>query len=186
MSTPIHIPVILGPARAERQSELVARAVVELMRAHSELTTELVDVRDHLTAAATLPPWGPAGTETTPTAWQSIVQKADALLLVTPEYNRGYPGELKLLLDTLYEEYTDKPIGLVGVSSGMFGGARVVDHIKPVLIELGLHPVRPAAHVMKVADAFAEDGTFKNEKTAAGIEKTIAALVAFTKKLQRY
>jgi len=62
------------------------------------------------------------------------------------------------------------------VSAGTLGGARVVDHIKPVLIELKLHPVKEAVHISKVAEVLAEDGTFANDKTPEYIMKMVTEI----------
>lgn len=64
--------------------------------------------------------------------------QADGIVIVTPEYNRGYPGLLKYVLDTNLKEYIHKAVGICGVSAGGFGGARVIENLLPVLRELGL------------------------------------------------
>ena len=66
------------------------------------------------------------------------MNRADALVLVVPEYNHGYPGLLKHVLDTNLKEYIHKAAGVVGVSAGVFGGARAIQNLIPVLRELGL------------------------------------------------
>ena len=64
--------------------------------------------------------------------------RADGLVIVTPEYNHGYPGLLKHALDMCLEEYIHKAVGVCGVSAGPFGGARMIQSLLPVLRELGL------------------------------------------------
>ena len=59
------------------------------------------------------------------------MNRADALVLVAPEYNRGYPGLLKHVLDTNLKEYIHKAAGVVGVSAGVFGGARMIQNLHP-------------------------------------------------------
>jgi NAD(P)H-dependent FMN reductase len=160
-----HIPVVLGTAREGRASEAVAKAVVAIIDNMEGHSSELVDVRDHVTAAVTVPPWGVGGANEHPTAWKAIVEKSHALVLVMPEYNHTIPGELKLLLDSLFASYAGKAVGLVGVSAGTLGGARVIDHVKPVLIELKLHPIKASVLVAKVGEAMAADGSFVDPKT---------------------
>jgi len=106
------------------------------------------------------------------------------LVIVTPEYNHSFPGELKLLLDSLHDSYLGKTVGLVGVSSGTLGAARVVDHIKPVLVELKLQLVKQAVHISKVGEAIAEDGTFANEKTTEYVEKMVQEISVLADALQ--
>lgn len=159
-----HIPVVLGTARAERSSEKVAHAVANIIESMDGYSTELVDVKDHVSEAITIPPWGTGGADEKSTAWKEIVEKSHAIVLIVPEYNHSFPGELKLLLDSLWDDYKDKAVGLVGVSKGTLGAARVIDHIKPVLIELKLHPIREAVYVAKVKEAVDDNHSFTDDK----------------------
>jgi NAD(P)H-dependent FMN reductase len=70
--------------------------------------------------------------------WRDAIVRADGLIIVTPEYNRGYPGTLKAVLDLLLREYIHKAVAFVGVSAGPWGGTRVVEAMLPVARELGL------------------------------------------------
>jgi NAD(P)H-dependent FMN reductase len=63
---------------------------------------------------------------------------AAGLVIVSPEYNHGYPGSLKAVLDLLLREYVHKSVALVGVSAGPWGGTRVVEAMVPMVRELGL------------------------------------------------
>lgn len=175
-----HIPVVLGTARAGRASEGIAKAVVDLINAMDGYTSELVDVTDHIKEAVTVPPWGAGGANEAPTEWKAIVERSHALVLVTPEYNHSIPGELKLLLDSLWDSYVGKAVGLVGVSAGTLGAARVIDHIKPILIELKLHPIKEAVHISRVAQAIADDGTFADDKTAEYTQKMVEEISALS------
>jgi NAD(P)H-dependent FMN reductase len=159
-------------------SEPVARYIISVLEERDDVSTELVDVRDHLQTAITIPPWGEGGADEVGSAWKNIVEKSAALILIIPEYNHGYPGELKLLLDSLWSEYKGKPVAMVGVSKGTLGGARVLDHIKPVLVEMHLQPIRESVSFSKVGEAFNEDGSIKNEKTTEYVQKVVTDLVA--------
>src|SRR5205823_2026923 len=70
--------------------------------------------------------------------FSATIPRCDGLILVTPEYNHGYPGLLKHALDMYLEEYIHKAVGICGVSAGLFGGARVIEGLLPVMRELGL------------------------------------------------
>lgn len=150
------VAIVLGTARAKRESEKIAQLPLTILNADGRTEPVLVDVRDHLASSHTVLPWDVQGTEHVVTPWKELALQARGFVFVVPEYNYGYPGELKLLLDTLYREYRNKPVMLCGVSSGRFGGARVVEHLKPVLIELGLIPVNPALHVIEVGSFFTD------------------------------
>jgi NAD(P)H-dependent FMN reductase len=77
-------------------------------------------------------------------------------VVVTPEYNHSFSGLLKHVLDSCLKEYIHKAAGIVGVSSGAFGGSRVIEHFQPVLRELGLVSIFwdiNFAHIDKVFDS---------------------------------
>lgn len=174
----IHIPVVIGTARIDRESGKVANAVTGIINSRDDASAEVVDVRDHVTEAVTIPPWGADGANESPTAWSEIIKCSQALVLVIPEYNHGYPGELKLLLDSLWEQYRGMPVTLVGVSRGALGGARVIDHIKPVLTELHLHPIRESVLFSRVDESFNDDSTLKDDSTVQYIHEVITRLVS--------
>ena len=70
--------------------------------------------------------------------WRDAIIRADGLVIVTPEYNHGYPGTLKAVLDLLLREYVHKAVAFVGVSAGIWGGTRVIEAMVPMVRELGL------------------------------------------------
>src|SRR4051812_25163523 len=114
MDEKLFIPVILGTPRKNRNSEHVANWVCRKMRDRPELETQLFDVRDF-----DLPRDG-YGTEIAGDfpEWQNAIIRADGIVIVTPEYNHGYPGALKSVLDLLLKEYIHKAVAFVGVSAG--------------------------------------------------------------------
>jgi len=171
-----YIALVLGTARRERQSEKVAKYLLTLFESEEDVSVTFVDVRDHVKAPETIPPWGEKGTEHTPTKWQSIAKQSDVFVFVIPEYNHGYPGEWKLLVDSLYEEYAGKEAFVVGVSNGTFSGVRVADHVKPVLVELGLVVQRSALYIGHVDDVFEEDGEPRDEKLRERASKFITTV----------
>lgn len=68
----------------------------------------------------------------------NLVNDSTAFIIITPEYNHGYPGKLKSLLDCAFNEYKGKPVLLGGVSDGPFGGARAIENLSPVMKCLSL------------------------------------------------
>ena len=129
---PLYIPVILGTARKGRASENVARFVLGEVAKREGVETELLDIRDLDLAA------DDEGESVKDADFSAKMNRADALVVVVPEYNHGYPGLLKHALDSNLKEYIHKAVGLCGVSAGGFGGTRVVQNLLPVLRELGL------------------------------------------------
>jgi len=96
-------------------------------------------------------------------AYTEIVEWADAFIIVIPEYNHSFPGSLKQLLDKEYEFYRRKAVGLVGVSNGGWGGTRAVEHIKPVLNELGLSMPKTAMYFPRVSEIIDNDSKVLDE-----------------------
>src|SRR5947209_14286962 len=132
MDSPLFIPVILGTARQGRESEHAAQFVFERVKARAGVETELIDVR-------TLPmKLDDAGEQMKDPKFSATIERCDGLIIVTPEYNHSFPGLLKHALDMNLEEYIHKAVGICGVAAGVFGGARVIDSLLPVLRELGL------------------------------------------------
>lgn len=86
------------------------------------------------------------------------VEAADAIVIVTPEYNHSIPGALKNLLDHLYPEYEDIPFSYATVSGGGFGGVRALSHLHDITLELNAHP-GPDLPISNVADVFDDDST---------------------------
>ncbi len=154
-----YIPIILGTAREGRQSEKVAKFVLGELK-DAKIETELLDVRDYRVSAT-----DNSKKSASAKKLASKISKADGLIIVSPEYNHGYPGELKMMLDLLYEEYAGKPLGIVGVSSGPLGGARMVEQLRLVAIELHMHNIREALYFSGVKDLFDELGELKEKET---------------------
>lgn len=72
--------------------------------------------------------------------WRQIVKDSDAFIWITPEYNRSYGAPLKNAIDWLYAEWNRKPVGIVSYGSAM--GARAIEHLKNVAVELQMAPNR--------------------------------------------
>ena len=168
------ITLVLGTARKGRNSERVARYVRSLFEAQSDARLTFVDVREHIQMAETVPPWGEGGANEVKTPWQKIATDTESFVFILREYNHGYPGEWKLLLDSLYKEYKGKDAYIVGVSDGTFSGVRVADHVKPVLVEVGLVPQRTALYVGHADDALTEEGESTDEKFSERAEAFVA------------
>lgn len=94
--------------------------------------------------------------------------EADGVLIVTPEYNGGYPPALKNVIDLLYDEWSKKPIALAAVSDGDFGGTQVITSLLFTLWKIGSWVVPARFHVQKVQDAFDAKG---NPSDKIGTEK---------------
>lgn len=170
------IPIILGTAREGRESEKVAKFMLnEVRKAGHE--TELIDVRDYRIPATD-------NSESSATAKNYIakIEKADALIIVSPEYNHGYPGELKMMLDMAYKQYWGKPVGFCGVSISLNGGLRVVEQLRLVFIEFRMTPIREAMYFRKVKELFETDERIKDANYSKFAETFLKDLVNHVKK----
>jgi len=155
----LFIPVLLGTPRKNRESGNVARWVCSKMRERDEIETQLFDVCDFQ-----LPHdhYGQELKDQFP-EWRDAIVRADGLVIVTPEYNHGYPGSLKAVLDLLLKEYVHKAVAFVGVSAGPWGGTRVIEASVPMVRELGLAVTFSDLNFPKVADKFDDKGNLLDD-----------------------
>lgn len=92
-------------------------------------------------------------------AFAERIQAADGVIIVTPEYNGGYPASLKNAIDLLYPQWKRKPVAIATASSGPFGGAQVTTSLSFSLWKIGVLLVPAMYPVANVQDAYGEDGT---------------------------
>ncbi|MGK7925218.1 MAG: NADPH-dependent FMN reductase [Spirulina sp.] len=177
----LFIPVILGTVRQGRMSEPVAKFVVERVRQTEGVATELIDIR-------ALPiPLGDAGPNAKIPGFAETVARADAYILVVPEYNHGYPGLLKHVLDLNYKEYLRKAVGVCSVSVGGFGGVRAVESLLSSFKAFGLAATVADLNVSNVATLFDESGRMSEEARATytrRFERFMQELLWLTKTLK--
>lgn len=168
---PLYIPVILGTVRQGRKSEHAARLIVQEVVKRPGVETELIDI-------ARLPlRTDDAGGAIKNPEYAEKMTRADALVIVSPEYNHGYPGMLKHVLDSCLKEYIHKAVGIAGVSAGPFGGARMIQDLLPVMRELGLVNIFWDVNFANVQEVFAEDGTLRDTAYIRRIDKFLKELI---------
>ena len=176
---PLFIPVILGTARMGRMSLHAARLVTGELGKRAGVETDLIDI-------AKLPlPTNDAGEAIKHADFSAKMDKADALVVVSPEYNHGYSGLLKHVLDSCLKEYIHKAVGIVGVSAGPFGGTRVIQNLLPVMREIGLVTIFWDVNFSNVQKVFAEDGRLLDESYIRRIDKFLKELIWMAKTLRQ-
>jgi NAD(P)H-dependent FMN reductase len=175
---PLYIPVILGTPRQGRRSEHAARFVFGEVEKRAGVETELFDVRE--LAFTTQDEGGAIKDE----RFSRAMARADAIVIVTPEYNHGYPGMLKHALDTNLKEYVHKAVGVCGVSAGGFGGTRVIENLLPVLRELGLVTIYWDLNFSSVGKAFDDAGSLLDESHVKRADKFLSELIWMAKVLR--
>lgn len=178
MERALFIPVILGTARKGRISVHAANLMVAEIAKRPGVETELIDI-------AKLPlPVDDAGEGIKDSQFAERMVRADGLVIVAPEYNHGYPGLLKHVLDSCLKEYIHKAVGIVGVSAGPFGGARVIENLVPVMRELGLVTIFWDVNFSNAHNVFGDAGKLKEEAYRRRIDKFLRELIWMSRTLR--
>jgi len=177
-SRPLSIPVILGTTRKGRMSAHAAHFMLGQIEKRNGIRTELIDI-------SKLPmPVDDAGEGIKDPLFSEKMVMADALVIVTPEYNHSFPGLLKHILDSCLKEYIHKAAGIVGVSAGPFGGVRVIQDLIPVIRELGLVNIFWDVNFGNVSKVFDESGNLLDEAFVSRADKFLNELIWMAKTLR--
>ena len=176
----LNIPVLLGTNRKQRNSVFVAKWLLGEMEKRAEIRTRLFDV-----AGFHLPydDYGQGLKDSFP-EWRDAVVQADGLVIVTPEYNHGYPGVLKAVLDLLLREYVHKAVAFVGVSAGPWGGTRVIEAMVPMVRELGLAVSFADLNFPYVQKTFDAEGKLLDQKYEGRVVDFLDELVWMSRVLK--
>jgi NAD(P)H-dependent FMN reductase len=153
-----YIPVMLGSIRRNRESVKVAKYALECLGNIRCVNTELLDLRDlnfpMMEERLRFRDDAPSQV----VDFSRRISRADAIVIVTPEYNSGYPGVLKNALDYLKDEYRRKPFGIITVSAAWSGGMLCLASLRQVILHLGGIPIPAILPVSNVKDLFGTDG----------------------------
>jgi NAD(P)H-dependent FMN reductase len=150
------------------------------MEAHGEIETQLFDVCDFEFPRAE---YGTEAAHLFP-EWRDAMIRADGLVIVTPEYNHGYPGTLKSVLDLLLKEYIHKAVAFVGVSAGPWGGTRVIEACIPMVRELGLAVTFTDLNFPSVKSKFDPQGNLLDEAYEKRVQGFIDELMWMSRTLK--
>lgn len=170
------IHIILGSTRKGRISDKIGAALKRIIDTKANALTEIIDLRDYNLPFLSddIPP---ATRETITDAavqkWSDTIKMADAFIIVTPEYNAGYPGVLKNALDSLYKEWNGKSVGFVGYSGGASGGTSTIAQLRQVAHALKMKTVESDVTIGNSWKALDDQGML----TEKNIETNIFALV---------
>lgn len=163
--------VIVGSVRAGRVGPTVSRWFVRHAEADGRFDVRVLDLAE---VVLPLDLSGGDGPEAV-AAWAG---ECDAFVLVTPEYNHGYPASLKLALDSVKYEWRGKPVGFVSYG-GMAGGVRAVEQLRQVVAELHMVSVRDAVAFVRVKRAFDSDGTTRDEVAPDAADRMLGQLATW-------
>jgi chromate reductase len=182
---PIRILGFAGSLRKSSYNKALLRAAVQLAPKSAILDTfDLEGIPPFNQDLETQPPQKVKD-------FKAKIRAADAILIVTPEYNYSMPGVLKNAIDWASRPYPDnafdgKPVAIMGASTGMLGTARAQYHLRQTFVFLNMHPTNlPEVFVTYAQEKF-ENGELKDEKTKKLIVKTLENLTSWTLRLRKY
>jgi len=181
--------VILGSTRPGRVGEPVADWFVGCAKRHGGFDVDVADL-----ALIDLPlldepnhPSKHAYQHDHTKAWSARVEAADAVVLISPEYNTGTSAALKNAIDYLNREWKYKPVGFV-TYGGVSAGVRAMEHLVQVTSILGMIPVLPAVNIPFVTKLVGEDRTLQANdvmaKAADGMLDELRKVEAATRSLR--
>lgn len=164
---PIRTAVIVGSTREGRFGDTVARWFVERATPRNDMEIDLIDLAE-VELPAVL-------TDIAAPQVQDMVDRfadADAFVIITPEYNHGYPASLKFALDAAREEWMAKPVGFVSYG-GISGGLRSVEQLRQVCAELHMTSIRDCVSFHMCHGLFDETGALKDASGPDAAAKTM-------------
>ncbi|WP_432873049.1 NADPH-dependent FMN reductase [Microbispora rosea] len=159
---PLRLALIIASTRQGRFGTAIGRWTARVANGRPDFTTDVIDL-------ASLPLPADLGGSATATGFADRIGDADAIVIVTCEYNHGYPASLKLAIDTVRQEWAAKPVGFVSYG-GIAGGLRAVEQLRQVLAELHAVTVRDTVSFHFPHDRVDPDGHVTDPATAKAAE----------------
>ena len=141
------IGVIISSTRDTRFADKPAAWLMDKVKDHPDLEFDLIDLRNQNLPFFNEPAsnlWMPSS-DPNAVAWQEKLAGFDGFVFVVAEYNRSITGALKNALDQAYKEWNRKPFA--ALAYGSLGGARALEHLRLIGIELQMVPLRNAVHI---------------------------------------
>ena len=164
-----NLTVIIGSTRPGRAGLPIARWFVERAERHGGFTVEVADLAEINLPFYDEPNHPRVGqyVHQHTKDWSAIIDRADAVVLVTPEYNYGYPAALKNAIDYLHNEWRDKPVGFVSYG-GVAAGTRAVQQLKQVVTTLKMLPVTESVNIPFHAQFIDDEGRVQANEVMEG------------------
>ena len=168
----LKIGVIISSTRPTRFGEIPAKWILGKANERPEIEAEIVDLRDFdlpFFDEVASNAWAPSQNAEA-VRWQNKVSEYDGYIFVVAEYNRAITGALKNAIDQAYTNWNKKAFGAVGY--GSVGGARAIENLRTIGVELQMASTRSAVHIAG-ADFMSVHPGFGGTKTLADIESAI-------------
>ncbi len=185
MSNPVRILGIAGSLRRQSYNRGALRAAQELAPEDAEIEIFELDG---------IPIYNQDDEQEMPARVVELKERlraADALLIVTPEYNYSIPGVLKNAIDWASRPYGDnawtgKPAAIMGASVGNIATARAQYHLRQIFVFLNVFPLNhPEVMIGNASARFDEEGNLTDEETRERIRQQLISLVSWTRQLQQ-
>jgi NAD(P)H-dependent FMN reductase len=141
----IKLAVIVGTTRPNRFADHPTKWLLEALEKREDIATEVLDLRDWPLPFFNARPALDGPDDDVTVKWARRINDADAYIVIAGEYNHSFPAVLKNALDHGYVEWNNKPVGFIGY--GGVGGARGIEQLRLVAVELQMAPIRNAVHV---------------------------------------
>lgn len=169
------IAIISSSVRRERKSHNVALYFKTYLEENNLSTVEILDLKEF-----NFPIFEDTiKTFQNPTKqvlyFAAKIKHADGIIIVTPEYNGGYPASLKNVIDLLYDEWHGKPICITTVSSGIFGGSQALVSLQFSLRKIGAWTVTNMFPVPNVVKSFDNKGNALDKTATDKLAKVFLA-----------
>ncbi len=159
------LKIIIGSTRPGRKGPIVADWFLNIAKQHSDFEVELLDLKEidlPFMDESQHPRFQKYENEHTK-RWSKKIASADAFVMVTPEYNFGYPATLKNAMDFLFVEWNEKPVGFVSYG-GVSGGTRAVQELKLPVTTLGMMPLPQAVNIPFFTQFINDNDVFEANK----------------------
>ena len=173
------IPVIVGTIRPNRKSYQAAKFVKEIGDSFEAIDTRLIDPIEFDFKA------DGNEIEYRNPKYSEITNLADGFFIVTPEYNHSFPGSLKRMLDSEYDNYSHKAVAFGGVSNGPWGGVRAIEALVLTTRTLGLSTISKDLQFPKVQDLFDENGNLLDSSYITKTQNVWRELIWLTAALKK-
>jgi NAD(P)H-dependent FMN reductase len=170
--------LIMGSTRAGRICPKITEWVAQIGREYTDFDYQTLDLADWLLPMddeAAIPAIGPY-TQPHTRAWSDKIKSADAVILVTPQFNWGYPAVLKNAIDHLYHEWRDKPAAIV--TYGGHGGTRCAKQLRQVAASVRMRVVVTAPAIRLPEAVIRQGAPFEPDRDFQGYRSQVRGAVA--------
>jgi NAD(P)H-dependent FMN reductase len=172
MQDTFKVAVLIGSARQGRVADRVMKWLMPELRRYPDFVYHVLDARDFEHADKADP------------TYEIVIRNADAVIVVTPEYNHSFPAPLKEMIDALGEPWHRKPVAFVSYG-GISGGLRAVEQLRLVFAELSMVTIRETVSISSPWSALSPEGVPTNpDYLAAALVRLMGSLLWWARALK--